>query len=260
MKLFTWQDWKFVLFFGGTVLLGGRAVHAVIPEDVIRLGYDVSPTVNLSVRNTDGRILIYGANSPRLEIWAMRRAFTRERLEAIKVEVSIKEDAATIETIYPPVSHTSLFADRSGTVDYLILVPQGCALEDVELRNGEILVEGMRGERIEARLGRGVMHLRNCFSVARLSLKRGRLKVFYGWWEARAFSVSTRVADGDLCVAVPGAAAMHLDAMTANGHIENHFTAAPRGVPRIDERSGGDSAVEFKLRTTAGNITLERAY
>ena len=245
------------VLFAAAFLLSGRAAEAVIPEDFVRQGYDVSPSVNLSVRNTDGRIFIYGSDAPRLEIIAMRRAFSEKRRDAIKIEVSIKGDAATIETIYPLVSGGSFLADRSGTVDYLILVPQTCTLARVELGNGEVLIEGMRGERIEAQLGNGVMHLRNCFSTARVRLERGRLIVRYDWWEARAFSLSAEVADGDLRVAVPAGAALHLDAAAVRGKVINHFAPGPRDVPQLDEHFGGESAVEFKLRTTTGNIQLE---
>ena len=241
------------------ILFAGRPAYGVIPEDFVRQGYDVSPTVNLSIRNTDGRIFIYGSDAPRLEIIAMRRAFSEKRRDAIKVEVSIKGDTATIETIYPPVSGGSFFADRSGTVDYVILVPQTCTLAQVELGNGEVLIEGMRGERIDARLGHGIIHLRNCFSTARLRLERGRLIVCYDWWEARAFSLLVGVADGDLRVALPADAALHLDAAAAHGKVGNHFAPEPRDAPQIDEHFGGDNAVEFKLRATSGNIRLERA-
>ena len=248
------------IVFVAAFLLGGRAVEGVIPEDFVRQGYDVSPIVNLLVRNTDGRICIYGSDAPRLEIIAMRRAFSEERRDAIKVEVSIKGDTATIETIYPPVSGGSFVADRSGTVDYVILVPQTCTLAQVELGNGELLIEGMRGERIEARLGHGVMHLRNCFSTARLRLERGRLNVHYDWWEARAFSLSAEVADGDLRAALPADAALHLDAAAAHGKVVNHFAPEPRDAPQLDAHFGGDTAVEFKLRATTGNIQLERTH
>lgn len=237
----------------------GAAAFGAIPEDFVRQGYDVSPTVNLSVRNTAGRIFIFGSVAPRLEIVAMRRAFTKERLEAIRVEVSIEGETAKIETIYPAVPERS-GADRSGTVDYLILVPQTCTLAAVELANGEMLIEGMRGSRVEARLGRGVLHLRNCFSAVRLSLDRGKMNVRYAWWETRDFSISAEVNDGEVRLAVPAGAAMHFDAATESGKIVSHFNADPRRLPKLDEHFGGESAVEFKFRLTTGDLALERAY
>lgn len=235
-------------------------MSGAILEDEVRQGYDLAPTASVSIRNTDGRILIYGSDKARLEITAMRRAFTRERLEAIRIDVSIEGDTAIIDTIYPPVAGGSRFADRSGTVDYLILLPQRCTLAQVKLAQGEMLIEGMRGAQIEAQLDRGLMHLRDCFSAMRVHLGRGRLNVRYGWWEAGAFSLSAEVAEGNLRVAVPGGAAIHFDAATVKGKIASAFSRVPAGTQRIEEHFGEESAVEFKLRTTRGDIRLERAY
>ncbi len=212
------------------------------------------------IQNTDGRIYVFGSREDRLEIIATRRAFSRERLEAIKVVVTIDGDVAMVDTKYPPPSSVSLFADRSGTVDYVIFAPQSCTLAQVELEKGEIMIEGMRGPRVEARLGKGLFWLNNCFSAMRVSLGEGRMNVRYGWWEPGRFSLMAEVARGDLGVAVPVGAAMHFDAVSAKGKIVNDFYPETTGLSRIEEQYGGESAVEFQLRTTDGNIKLRRAY
>ena len=56
------------------------------------------------------------------------------------------------------------FADRSGTVDYIIELPQTCELASVRLDTGEVLIEGMRGSGIHAKLDNGRLFVRNCFA------------------------------------------------------------------------------------------------
>ena len=235
--------------------------QGAILEDIVRQSYDLSPTATVSVRNTDGRIFIYGSSGDRLEIMALRRALSKERLEAIKITVSIENDVAVIDTIYPPTA-AGLLADRSGTVDYVICVPQRCTLEKVELARGEVLIEGVVGERIEAQLGKGRLHLRNCFSAVRASVGEGRLDAFFGWWNDGAFSLRAEAEHGELRVALPPDAALQVDAEATRGHVVDRFANDAQGREEriLKMKIGGDSPVEFHLRTIAGNIELERAY
>ncbi|MEO5722668.1 MAG: hypothetical protein ABIR71_14555, partial [Chthoniobacterales bacterium] len=238
----------------------GSVARGAILEDVIRQGYDLSADASVSIRNTDGRILVFGSEGERLEIIATRRAFSKERLEAIKVAVTIDGNAALIETILPPAPPASLFADRSGTVDYVILVPQNCTLAQVELANGEMLIEGMRGPRIEARLGKGILSLNDCFSAVQAGLGQGRMKVRFDWWEPGTFSLVAEVAQGELRVALPPVgAALQIDAVSTQGKVLNDFSPKKSSAPRLDEQFGNGSAVEFKLRAS-GHIRLQRAY
>ena len=259
-------DWirlrRIALPFAAAFFLSIRTVASdAILEDIVRQGYDLSPTATVSVRNTDGRIFIYGSSDDRLEIMALRRALSKERLEAIKIAVSIENDVAVIDTIYPPASK-GLLADRSGTVDYVICVPQRCTLAKVELARGEVLIEGISGERIEARLGRGRLHVRNCFSAVRVSVGEGRLDAFFGWWNGGAFSLRAEAEHGELRVALPPGAALQVDAEATRGRVVDRYAdSAQRNQGRILKmKIGGDSPVEFHLRTTEGNIELERAY
>lgn len=241
--------------------LGAGAAFGAILEDVVEQAYEIPPTATVSIRNTEGRIFVYGGEEPQIKISAARRALTKERLEAIKISVEIKGEVVAVETISPPVPRGSLFADRSGTVDYTIVVPQSCTLANVELANGEILIQNLRGEGVEARLGRGLLHLRDCFSGVRATLGQGRLDAFYSWWDTRSFSLSAEVSDGELRLALPVNAALQLDAASVHGEIKNRFREpGPDEVGRWRTEIGGGSAIHFKLRTIAGNIWIERAY
>ncbi|MGI8436414.1 MAG: hypothetical protein ACR2NX_05855 [Chthoniobacterales bacterium] len=249
---------KFCAAAALSLLCGVPICRGTIPEDFVRQEYELSPTASITIRNAAGRILVYGANEPRLKIVAMRRAFTQERLEGIKVAVSIKDDAVVIDTIYPPASK-GLLPDRSGTVDYEILVPQTCTLEQVELGKGEVLIQGMRGEHIAARLGSGLLHVRNCFASGDLQVDEGRLDIFYAWWERRPFSLSAKVAAGDLVLRVPAGAALHFDGASERGKIRSAFGKLG-DVRELRDDFGGESEATFRLRIEDGNIRLERSY
>ena len=230
--------------------------------------YPVSENLTLSVQNTDGRIYIYGSDDNQLTVTAVKRSFTQERMDVISIQVAVEGnaagdgDTATVRTIIPPPPNGGITQDRSGTVDYTILVPQNCTVAAADLTNGEVLIEGLRGPSINARAENGRVLVRNCFTQAQVSLGRGGMDVFYTWWAEWPFSLQAEVRDGDLRVRLPADASVRLNARTDTGHITNHFG---EGETDEDQRSvsltlgqGGES--ELTLRTGSGNIRIDQSY
>src|SRR2546423_12890739 len=104
------------------------------------------------------------------------------RLKEIRIDVSVQSATVSINTKFPPKPKWALF-DRSGTVDYTIVIPATADLVRLELGAGEVVVDGMRSQRMHARLGSGRMFAHNCFGKVALTLDRGTLTLAYDWWE-----------------------------------------------------------------------------
>src|SRR3954471_11955937 len=141
-----------------------RTVCAVEPlEESIEQQYEVAADVTLSVQNTDGSIRVYGADQPVISIQAIKKAYNTERLAGIVVDVKATPNSVAISTNFPP--RKGVLSDRSGTVDYIIVVPKTAKVTQLELVNGEILVEGLRhGGSARAHLVNGWIGGHNCFA------------------------------------------------------------------------------------------------
>jgi hypothetical protein len=230
-------------------------------EETFEQFYTIDPTADVSIKNGDGIVRVYGSAANDMRVQAIKRAYTRERLGQIAVDVSVQPGSVSIETHFPPKPTWGLF-DRTGTVEYTIVVPQAAKISRLELGNGEVLVEGMRGQTLHAQLRRGRMLARNCFGNAVFSLGRGPFALVYGWWEPEKFSIQANVANGNALAFLPGTAAFHLIAETRHGKIANDFIE--RNERHADETSkvdalvhgGGDAVI--KLHTTQGNIKVVR--
>jgi DUF4097 and DUF4098 domain-containing protein YvlB len=246
-----------------TCVLACGSTLASVAEETVENTYSVAEKANITVKNADGRIQVYGWEENEVKVTAYKRAFTKERLDAIEINVQIEADSVLIDTIYPPAAEGSITADRSGTVDYIILVPQYATLTRLELANGELLVEGMRGASISAHVGNGKLLLRNSFSPTEVTLTKGIMDLFFNWWEDTGCSLTATLADGNMILGLPGTAALRLDAESATGRIEDRFQAeADRGE---DERAlnlliGYESGSTLKLRTNSGNIRINKLY
>jgi len=241
----------------------GKILHETWEKD-----YQVDENLALKVHNTDGRIYIYGSDENELKVTAVKRAFTKERLDAIAIHVAVEEDngtggeMATIETSIPTVPNGGVTQDRSGTVDYTILVPQNCSVREADLANGEILLEGLRGSAMNAKVENGRLLARNCFSPTQISVGRGGLDLFYDWWEEDPLSLSAEIADGDLRITLPIDAAAQIDAASTHGHVTNRFQEEEEGnneTNHLTTTIGAGGEAELNLRAVNGNIWLQKA-
>jgi DUF4097 and DUF4098 domain-containing protein YvlB len=230
-------------------------------EEMIDHSYPVEPTATLSVTNRDGSIRVYGAGAEThdIRVEAIKKAYSAERLKAISVQISAQPNSISIETIYPPDSGAG-FSDRSGTVDYVIVVPQTIRISKLELTNGEVLVEEMQSEEARARLGNGRLFAHNCFGNLDLSLGTGNLAIAYEWWEDREFSIHATIQNGNAFAYIPADAAFHLIAHTSTGKIANDFSEKEQRhaepIDKIDMLVGGGAKTTFQFETQDGNIKI----
>src|SRR5262249_59935139 len=157
-------------------------------EETFEQSYAIPPSAKITINNGDGAVVVYGSNVKEMRVHAVKRAYGRARLAQIALNVDLKPSSVSIATKCPPKPKWALF-DRSGTVDYTIVLPANVDISELHLDAGEILLDGMRGPTTHAWLGEGRMFARNCFTTLVLALRRGNLIMSYDWWEPSKFSV-----------------------------------------------------------------------
>lgn len=233
-----------------------------VVEQTFEKTFTVNPTVRLTIRNADGAIRVFGSKTTEVKIQALKRAYGADRLDKIVVNATGQADSIDIDTIYPPRPKLS-WSDRSGIVDYTIVVPETCTISRLELTNGEVQIEGMRGAAVTARLVNGRLFDRNGFGKHDLFVANGGLDVAFDWWERGKFSVSAKIVNGNMRAFIPGDSSFHLMASAASGNISNDFgeqQESPRGkVRKIDMYVGENAQPTIDLQATEGNIELIEA-
>src|SRR5205814_4520930 len=88
-------------------------------EDVVEKTFPLDPSGTFSLRAIDGIVEIFGSDSREITIWAMKKAFSPERLNAIVIRVDARPDAINIETTSPPEPRQH-FMDLLAAVEYRI--------------------------------------------------------------------------------------------------------------------------------------------
>jgi len=226
-------------------------------EETFEQFYAIPPSAKININNGDGAVMVYGSNVNEMRVHAVKKAYSRARLAQIAVSVDLKPGSVSIATKFPPKPKWGLF-DRSGTVDYTIVVPATTDVSSLDLDTGEILLDGMRGRTTRARLGEGRMFARNCFTNLDLAVRRGNLIMWYDWWEQSKFSVEASVAQGNVRAYLPSDAAFHLLAK-AEGKISSDFEStapASNAGMQIDALVNGGGDATIKVRVAKGNIKI----
>src|SRR5262245_591430 len=128
--------WIVLAGVSAAFLIGGcRPPGDSTLEELSDRRYPIDPTgATLNITNRDGSIRIYGAGGDvrEVRVETVKKAYTPERLKAISIQVTAQRNSISIETIYPK-NAAGEFADRSGTVDYVIVVPQNIRIAKLEL-------------------------------------------------------------------------------------------------------------------------------
>ena len=241
----------------------GSADNRVLEETFERI-YTIEPSARLTIQNGDGVVSIYGSDTGEMRIDAVKKAYSQERLNQIGIDVSTKPGAISVITKFPP-KPTWALSDRSGTVDYTIVVPATAGISALELDAGEILLEGIRGREVRARLGDGRIFARNCFTSMDLTVTRGTITLAYDWWEEEKFSALVKLAEGNAWVWLPSDSAFHLLADAKHGKIANDFNNLPISANssangmKIDQIVNGGGSATIQIRVDKGNIKVAEA-
>jgi DUF4097 and DUF4098 domain-containing protein YvlB len=244
------------------LVLGHRAIAVEVLEDVVEQRHSLAPDGTLSIQNIDGSIQIYGGAASEISIKAIKKAYSLERLKEIKVEIRATPTTVAIKTIFAPKKGTLNLSDRSGTVKYILTVPENIQITKLDLINGEILVESLQGGSAHARLINGLMTAHNCFGDLDFSIVNGRLEAVYDWWNKRKFLV--KLSSGNIRAIVPSDASASITARTVAGGIVTAFDKTKE--IKHDVGQSLDFTTEplpeasFKLDSVNGNIRIDKAY
>src|SRR5436190_1879691 len=244
--------------FAGALFANSIGAGEVL-EDVVERTFPLDPAGTFSLRAIDGMVEIFGSDSREVKIVATKKAFSLERLNAIVIRVDARPDAVNIETTPPPTPRHR-FSDRSGTVEYTINIPQTARIARVEMPNGELVIDGMRGASIAASLGRGQLAIHNCFCDQTIHVIQGGLNVFFDWMEERPIAIEAVIEDGNILAHIPMDATFQLRALAKQGHVSSDFTpmeSHKRGdASEINEVIGDAPATALSFRANEGNIHI----
>jgi DUF4097 and DUF4098 domain-containing protein YvlB len=222
--------------------------------------YQISATGRIELENINGPVHITSWDRNEVKIDAVKRAWTKERLDEARIDISSHSDSLSIRTRYP--SHDNTFDgdrhDNPASVEYTLVVPRKARLDEIKLVNGSLDIQDVAGE-VHASCVNGYLKARNLEGRTELNTVNGRLQATMTSLSSSPLELSA--VNGSLGLTLPSDAKADVEANTISGGISNDF-----GLPVTHHNVGnslrgqlGGGGTLVKLNNVNGHIEITRA-
>ena len=219
--------------------------------------YPLADGGRVSLENVNGDVTIEAWDQDEVSIEAVKRGRSQEALDDVEIEIDAREDRIRIETRYRQRERGG--RRDSASVDYTIFVPRGAELDEIELVNGSLSLEGMSGD-VAASLVNGEVTARGLTGNVEISSVNGEMEVSLDELDSDR-SISLSSVNGALELAMPGYVDADVEATTVHGDIRNDFGLDVDRSGFVGQRlrgTLGGGGARIRLSNVNGSIELNQ--
>jgi DUF4097 and DUF4098 domain-containing protein YvlB len=221
-------------------------------RDEFHKTYPASQNVTVSLSNINGSVQITAWDKNEVQLDAVKTANTQEKLNEAEIRVDASESRIHIETHYPEHRNNN----NPASVDYELHVPRAARLDKVDLVNGKLDIDGVKGE-VNGNSVNGSVSGRGLTGDVELSTVNGSVSselVDLG----NAHHVKLSSVNGHVEIAMPKDANAHLTANTVSGSISSDMALnIHKGWVGSDlDTTLGSGATRVELSNVNGSIKI----
>lgn len=247
------------------VLLAGASgwageTHGKLTEEFHQT-YPLPADGRIELSNINGAVHITAWDSNEVKVDAVKSANSQQRLDEAKIEVDAGKDSISIRTKYPQhdLTFDSSGDDNPASVEYTLMVPRSAHLDEINLINGSLDLQGMKGE-VQASCINGRLTAVDLAGRAELSTINGPLDARFDRVAADPMKLSS--VNGGLELTIPSDAKAELEATTVHGPISNDFGLHVNNHQFVGHSLRGELAgggTQIKLSNVNGHIEIHHA-
>ena len=218
--------------------------------------YTVSPHARISLNNINGDVEIVATDGNQVKVDAIKSADSQQKLDEARINVDATSDSITIETKYVPHRFNN---NDPASIDYKISVPRDAELDGIDLVNGKLNVNGVRGD-VSASCVNGTLTASGLAGEAKLSTVNGKLEATFDQVD-NTNKISLNSVNGSIVLSAPNNLNASIDANTISGHISNDFGFEETGKHFVGHHlSGtlGSGTTRIELSNVNGSISIRR--
>lgn len=229
--------------------------------------YTLAASGSVRVKNINGGIHITAWDQNEVKVDAVKRAWSKEKLDEAKIVVESDPNSIYVWTQYPEENQNwhsdcgdsgSRCRNNPASVEYTLTVPRNARLDRISDINGGIEISGVRGE-VSANSVNGRVRVNGLSAAANVSTVNGSVEAAF---DRFASSSKVHSVNGRVAVTLPSDAAAEIQAHSINGSIDNDFgipVERPRFVGRNLEGRLGAGGPRLELNTVNGSIEVRHA-
>lgn len=211
------------------------AASAQYTEDFHRT-VPLSATGRVSLSNVNGNVTITGWDRNEVQIDAVKKADSQQKLSEAVIEVDASSDSVRIKTKYPEHRNNN----NPASVTYDLHVPKAARLDAIDLVNGSLEVSQVSGE-ISTSLVNGKTTVHDLAGTANLSAVNGTINAYYRSLDGVS-EIKLKSVNGAIRLGLPSSPNADVSVSTVNGGITTDFPLQVQGKfmgRHIDGKLGG---------------------
>jgi len=223
--------------------------------------YPLAANGRVELENINGSVHILAWDRNEAKVDAVKRAWSKPRLDEAKIRINASDNSISIRTEYPEHSHSSWGDGRENqpaSVEYTLTIPRNARLDSVSLVNGSLDLDGLSGE-IKASCVNGKLAAHNLGGRTELSTVNGKLEANLDRLESPVEVSSVNAA---VLLTLPSDAKADLEATTVNGSLSDDFglpVTKHRFVGRDLRGELGGGGPHVRVSNVNGRIEIRHA-
>lgn len=203
----------------GCALLLSMSVQAKITDEVKKT-FSVGDKTELRLENVNGEVDISSWNKNEIQVIAVITAKSQKARDRITIEMDKNGRGVSVETHYEKSSNWG--SNHSGSVDYTVKVPVNARLASIDLVNGSLSVEGVKGE-VNLDVVNGSVQATGLASDSEINSVNGSIEVSYQEISSDLRDISIDTVNGRIELHLPEEISADVDVETMHGSIKNDF-------------------------------------
>jgi len=232
------------------------SVHANIEEEIVK-SFSVDEKAELRLENINGDVEIKGWDKNEIRVTAIITAKDQEARDRITLEMNGNGRGVRIETEYKKNS-SGWGNNHAGSVDYMVMVPSHAKLPSIDLVNGSMSVEGVKGE-MKIDLVNGSITATGLSSNSEINSVNGKIIASYSSIGDDLNDISIDTVNGRIQLSLPDNISADVDIETMHGSIRNDFgLSANKNMFSGKNLQGtiGSGDVRISIETINGGVRL----
>lgn len=207
-----------IVIFTSSILLSLQ-VAAQINEDIEK-SFTVTSESDFSLNNINGTVTISSWQENTIKVVASIKAETQESYDDVTINMAQHGQKLSVQTKYKEKAYRQ--NKQIARVDYQIWLPADTNLSDIELVNGDLIIENIAGE-VDAEVVNGSINATQLSGDSEISAVNGSVNVDYKAQADDVNSIEIETVNGRIKLLVPESFNANISADTMHGGIKTAF-------------------------------------
>lgn len=225
--------------------------------DEIEKSFDVNENASFRLDNVNGSVQISSWDRAEIRVVANITADNQDDRENIVVDMQQTSVGVAVKTRYKEREKWGQNSN-SGKVEYTVTVPSGISLSAIDLVNGSLKIDGVKGE-VNAELVNGSIKAHGLASNSEFSSVNGSIKITYDEFAKELDRIDVETVNGSIKVSVPKSLSATVNAETMHGSIKTDFgLVAEKNMFTGRHLSGdvGNGDIKITMESVNGSVKL----